>query len=148
MIKLKRSYDPAESGDGKRFLVERLWPRGTRKSALILDGWLKDVAPSPGLRKWFGHDPQKWQKFRWEYFAELNRNPDTYRPILRTARRGTVTLVYSSRDVEHNAAVALKEYLEIVMARDRAASTNSVVADFRFRNTGKRTRSQSLKGRK
>ncbi len=148
MIKLKRSYDPAEPGDGKRFLIERLWPRGMKKTSLILDGWLKDVAPSAELRKWFSHDPQRWQKFRWGYFAELNRNPDNAKPILRAARRGTVTLVYSSRDVEHNAAVALKEYLEIVMARDRAASTKSVVADFRFRDTGKRTRGRSLRGRR
>ena len=148
MIKLKRAYDPAETGDGRRFLVERLWPRGIKRTSLVLDGWLKDVAPSTELRKWFSHDPQKWQKFRWGYFAELNRNPDNYKPILSAARRGTVTLVYSSRDVEHNAARALKEYLEIVMAKDRAASTKSVVTDFRYRNTGKHTRDRSLRGRK
>ncbi len=148
MIKLKRSYDLAEPGDGRRFLVERLWPRGIKKASLVLDGWLKDVAPSAELRKWFSHDPQKWQKFRWGYFAELNRNPDNYKPILSAARRGTVTLIYSSRDIEHNAARALKEYLEIVMAKDRAASTKSAVTDFRLRNTGKPTKGQSLRGRK
>lgn len=125
MIKLKRSYEPIEAADGKRYLVERLWPRGMKKSSLILDGWLKNVAPSPALCKWFSHDPQKWQKFRADYRAELSKNTDAYEPLVRAARRGTVTLVYSSRDVEHNAALALKEYLEDVMAKDRAAGSKS-----------------------
>ncbi len=112
MIKLKRVYDPADDDDGKRFLVERLWPRGVKKADLPLDGWLKEVAPSPELRKWFAHDPSKWPEFQRSYFAELDRSADAWKPILSAARRGRVTLVYSSHDAEHNNAVALKEYLD------------------------------------
>ncbi|HET7584590.1 MAG TPA: DUF488 family protein [Gemmatimonadaceae bacterium] len=111
MIKLKRAYEPAARGDGRRFLVERLWPRGVRKDDLPLDGWLKDVAPSPALRRWFAHDPAKWPEFRRRYFAELRKNDEALQPLRDAARRGTVTLVYSARDTEHNAAVALREYL-------------------------------------
>lgn len=120
MITLKRAYDPARLGDGKRFLVERLWPRGVKKSALRIDGWLKDVAPSPSLRRWFSHDPAKWRKFRQRYFRELAKRP-VVETLRQAARRGRVTLVYSSHDREHNNAVALKEYLEAVRAARRAA---------------------------
>ena len=112
MIRLRRAYDKVTSEDGKVFLVERLWPRGVKKTALHLDAWLKDVAPSTALRKWFGHDPEKWQEFRRRYFGELDANPAAWEPILEPARKGHVTLVYSSRDTGHNNAVALKEYLE------------------------------------
>ncbi len=112
MIQLKRVYDQPGGHDGTRFLVERLWPRGVKKSALTLDAWLKDVAPSTALRQWFGHDPARWNDFRKRYFAELNRQPDSWRPILDAARHGAVTLIYSSHDTEHNNAVALKEFLE------------------------------------
>jgi uncharacterized protein YeaO (DUF488 family) len=111
MIKLKRAYEPAAREDGRRFLVERLWPRGVKKEALPLDAWLKDVAPSPALRQWFGHDPAKWGEFRRRYFAELREHQDALALLRAAARKGTVTLVYSARDEEHNAAVALKEYL-------------------------------------
>ncbi len=111
MIALKRAYEPASRTDGRRFLVERLWPRGVRKT-LPLDAWLKDAGPSTELRKWFGHDPAKWDEFRRRYCRELDRRPEAWRPILSAARRGPVTLVYSSRDTEHNNAVALREYLE------------------------------------
>jgi uncharacterized protein YeaO (DUF488 family) len=112
MIALKRVYEPAEAADGTRFLVERLWPRGVRKSALVLDAWLKDVAPSTELRRWFGHDPERWQEFRRRYAAELDARPDAWAPILQADRSGTVTLLYSAHDTEHNNAVALKAYLE------------------------------------
>jgi uncharacterized protein YeaO (DUF488 family) len=112
MINLKRAYDPARSTDGTRLLVERLWPRGITKTSLKVKSWLKDVAPSAGLRKWFSHDPAKWDQFRRRYFDELKANPDTWQPILQAARRGTVTLVYSSHDTEHNNAVALQEFLQ------------------------------------
>jgi uncharacterized protein YeaO (DUF488 family) len=111
MIKLKRVYDKEALDDGTRFLVERLWPRGIKKSALHLDNWLKEVGPSTRLRQWFGHDPGKWDEFRRRYFAELDANPATWEPIVEAAQRGTVTLLYSSHDTEHNNAVALKEYL-------------------------------------
>ena len=111
MIGLKRAYEPASRTDGVRLLVERLWPRGIAKSGLALDEWLKDVGPTTALRKWFGHDPDKWDEFRRRYFRELDARPDAWKPILSAARRGPVTLVYSSHDTEHNNAVALREYL-------------------------------------
>ena len=112
MIKVKRAYDRVERGDGKRFLVDRLWPRGVMKGDLHIEGWLKDVAPSNELRKWFGHDPARWDEFQRLYFAELDAEPEAWQPILKVARRGNVTLLYGARDTEHNNAVALKEYLE------------------------------------
>lgn len=112
MIKLKRVYDPVAPADGDRFLVERLWPRGLSKERLQLTAWLKDAGPSTELRQWFNHDPRKWAQFRARYFRELDACPDSWQPVLATARRGVVTLVYSSRDTEHNNAVALKEYLQ------------------------------------
>ncbi|HEY7354482.1 MAG TPA: DUF488 family protein [Terriglobales bacterium] len=112
MLKLKRAYDPPSRDDGKRVLVERLWPRGLKKNALHLDAWLKDVAPSPALRKWFSHDPRKWPEFQKRYSAELEEHPEAYEPISQAARHGPVTLVYSSRDTEHNAAVALRDHLQ------------------------------------
>ncbi len=116
-IKLKRAYQPAESHDGRRFLVERLWPRGVRKEALHLDAWLKDVAPSTRLRQWFGHDPSKWTEFRKRYSRELDARPEAWAPIVQAGRRGPVTLVYSSHDEQHNNAVALKEYLDARLGR-------------------------------
>jgi uncharacterized protein YeaO (DUF488 family) len=112
MMKLKRAYEPESRSDGTRLLVERLWPRGLSKARLRIDAWLKDVGPSTALRQWFSHDPDKWPTFRARYFRELDSRPDAWRPIVSAARRGTVTLVYSSRDTEHNNAVALKDYLQ------------------------------------
>ncbi len=112
MIKLKRVYEEEDPQDGVRYLVERLWPRGVKKASLRIDAWLKDAGPSTELRKWFSHDPGKWQEFRRRYFAELDRAPDTWAPVADAARGGTVTLLYSSHDTEHNNAVALKEYVE------------------------------------
>lgn len=112
MIRLKRVYEEESREDGTRYLVERLWPRGVKKTSLHIDGWLKDAAPSTELRKWFGHDPEKWQEFRRRYFAELGSAPESWAPIRDAARHGTVTLLYSSHDTEHNNAVALKEYVE------------------------------------
>lgn len=112
MIRLKRAYEPASTRDGKRFLVERLWPRGVKKETLKLDGWLKDVAPSAELRKWFDHDPAKWDEFRKRYVKELRQRPETWKPLASAAKKGTVTLIFSSHDQEHNNAVALKEFLE------------------------------------
>ena len=112
MIQLKRVYAPAESRDGRRFLVERLWPRGMRKEELVMEGWLKAVAPSDGLRKWFGHDPAKWEEFQQRYASELEGNSAAWEPLLAAARQGTVTLLYSSHDQEHNNALALKGFLD------------------------------------
>jgi len=125
MITLKRAYDPVSRADGTRFLVERLWPRGLSKAKLHLDAWLKDVGPSTELRKWFGHDPDKWNEFRKRYRRELDSRPDAWQPIVSAARRGPVMLVYSSHDTEHNNAVALREYLEAKMHRSpRAAAAD------------------------
>jgi uncharacterized protein YeaO (DUF488 family) len=122
MILLKRAYDRASPKDGKRFLVERLWPRGIKKSALPLDGWLKDVAPSTELRKWFSHDPEKWSEFRRRYRAELLHRPEAWNRLLDAARNGTVTLIFSSHDLQHNNAVVLQEFLESRMAGTRKAA--------------------------
>jgi uncharacterized protein YeaO (DUF488 family) len=111
MLKIKRVYETPDSGDGTRFLVERLWPRGMKKESLHMEAWLKDVAPSDSLRRWFGHDPQKWDEFQDRYFAELDGEPDAIKPITEAASSGNVTLLYSAHDTEHNNAVALKEYL-------------------------------------
>ena len=111
-INIKRVYDPVGSADGTRLLVERLWPRGVKKTSLPISAWLKDVAPSTELRQWFSHDPAKWAEFRRRYFAELASSPEAWRPIIEAARDKTVTLIYSSHDTEHNNAIALKEFLE------------------------------------
>jgi uncharacterized protein YeaO (DUF488 family) len=119
VIRLKRAYEPASRSDGARFLVERLWPRGVQKRRLKLDGWLKDVAPSPDLRRWFRHDPGKWPEFRRRYSTALRAHPDAWRPLLMAARRGRVTLVYAARDVAHNGAVVLKAFLDRRLSRAR-----------------------------
>lgn len=111
MIAIHRVYDKTPA-KGKKFIVERLWPRGIKKQDLEFDEWLKEVAPSTELRKWFSHDPAKYAEFRRKYFKELDRNPAAWQPILAAARKRTVTLLYSSHDPAHNNAVALKEYLE------------------------------------
>jgi uncharacterized protein YeaO (DUF488 family) len=112
MLKVKRVYEAVEKSDGARFLVERLWPRGMKKEDLKMDAWLKDVAPSDNLRRWFGHDPLKWSEFQKRYWAELAGNPNAWKPILEAAERGGVTLLYSARDTEHNNALVLKSFLE------------------------------------
>lgn len=112
MLKIKRVYEPPAPADGARFLVERLWPRGMRKEALHMDGWLKDAAPSDQLRRWFNHDPQKWAEFKQRYRAELTKNPAGWQPLLEAAAKGDVTLLYSAHDLEHNNALALKEFLD------------------------------------
>ncbi|CAL1241178.1 DUF488 domain-containing protein [Candidatus Methylocalor cossyra] len=111
MVIAKRVYEAPAPGDGERFLVERLWPRGLRKQAVTMTAWVKDAAPSDGLRRWFGHDPSKWEEFRRRYFAELDEKAAALRPLVEAAARGTVTLLYSARDTEHNNAVALADYL-------------------------------------
>lgn len=112
MIKLKRIYEPAHTDDGCRVLVERLWPRGISKQRAALDLWLKELAPSSELRTWFGHDPTKWEEFRRRYWDELKENQDSLGQLRGLVRKGDVTLVYAARDVEHNAAVALKDYVD------------------------------------
>jgi uncharacterized protein YeaO (DUF488 family) len=112
MIKIKRAYSEPEPDDGRRFLVDRIWPRGVKRADLNIESWLKDVAPSNALRKWFGHDPQKWAEFQKRYFAELDVNLEAWRPLKVAAAQGDITLVYSAKDEAHNQARALKAYLE------------------------------------
>jgi uncharacterized protein YeaO (DUF488 family) len=112
MIRIKRVYEPAEPKDGTRILVDRLWPRGIGRKELRLDSWHKAVAPSSQLRKWFSHDPNRWDKFKGLYCAELDSNPAAWRPLAELARSGNVTLLYSARDEEHNNAEALGDYLD------------------------------------
>ena len=118
MILLKRAYDPAGARDGYRVLVERLWPRGVRKTDLQLDAWLKDVAPSPELRRWFGHDPARWNEFAARYRRELREHPaaEALAELVRRASVRTVTLVYGARDETHNSAVVLRGEVERALA--------------------------------
>ncbi|MBX6314377.1 MAG: DUF488 domain-containing protein [Isosphaeraceae bacterium] len=110
-IRLKRIYEEPSPEDGLRILVERLWPRGLSKQSAAVDLWLKDVAPSPELRKWFGHDPEKWEEFQKRYGAELDANQEAVAELRRKIQEGPVTFVYAARDEQHNNAVALREYL-------------------------------------
>ncbi|MGH8564418.1 MAG: DUF488 domain-containing protein [Gammaproteobacteria bacterium] len=112
MIKLKRAYEKPAEDDGERILVERLWPRGLTKLGARIDLWLKDVAPSTELRRWFGHDPDKWKEFRRRYQKELKDNNDLIKLLKRKATAGTITLIYAARDEEHNSALVLKRFLQ------------------------------------
>jgi uncharacterized protein YeaO (DUF488 family) len=111
MIRIKRVYDEADSADGARFLVDRLWLRGIKKESLAIEAWAKEAAPSNELRHWYHRDSTQWDEFRRRYFSELEKNPTSWTPLLDAARQGTVTLLYSSKHLEHNNAVALKEFL-------------------------------------
>jgi len=112
MIRIKRVYDPVRPDDGRRVLVDRLWPRGVAKDEARIDEWLKEVAPSDELRKWFGHDPAKWEEFRTRYRQELKPRGELLERLRSEARKGTVTLLFAAKDVEHNNAVVLKEMLD------------------------------------
>ena len=110
-IHIKRVYDPATSDDGARVLVDRVWPRGISKEAAELTLWLKNIAPTTQLRKWFGHDPSRWAEFRRRYHLELEANQDAIEQLHEIMKKRRVTLIYSAHDQEHNQAVALAEYL-------------------------------------
>ena len=111
-IRLKRAYEEPSRRDGFRILVERLWPRGIRKDAAAINLWAKEVAPSATLRKWFDHEPDRWNEFKRRYCAELDRNRDTVDAIAKLSRDGPVTFVFGSKETRFNNAVALKEYVE------------------------------------
>jgi uncharacterized protein YeaO (DUF488 family) len=113
MIRLKRIYESPKPqlGDGKRVLVDRLWPRGLSKGEVVVDEWIKEIAPSVSLRKWFAHDPAKWQEFKKRYRQELSEKSEILERIRTESTRGTVTLLYSAKDTEHNNAAVLKEFL-------------------------------------
>jgi uncharacterized protein YeaO (DUF488 family) len=111
MLKVKRVYEPPSREDGKRILIDRLWPRGLKKEEARVDEWLRDLAPSTELRKWYGHDPAKWTEFKKRYKKELDKQSDLLERIKTAARKGTVTLVFAAKDSEHCNAAALKEML-------------------------------------
>jgi uncharacterized protein YeaO (DUF488 family) len=115
MIRIERIYSKSLSHDNVYYtiLVDRLWPRGIRKDQVRVDLWLKDIAPSHQLRRWFGHDPAKWDEFKKRYFAELETKAELVRVILDKAKNGPVCLLYGARDEKHNDAVALKELLDL-----------------------------------
>ena len=107
MLRIKRVYEPQTRSDGRRILVDRLWPRGLSKKKAAVDDWIKDIAPSAKLRRWFGHDPRRWPEFRRRYRHELRAHADLMRALTARASRGNVTLVYGARDEQHNDAVVL-----------------------------------------
>lgn len=119
MIKLKRVYEKPLKEDGFRILVERLWPRGFTKERAAIDLWLKDIAPSSELRKWFGHDPAKWKEFCKRYRTELIQKEDLISFLKKKSKEGTVTLIFSSSDEKHNNAAALKMFLETTVNLDK-----------------------------
>jgi uncharacterized protein YeaO (DUF488 family) len=111
-VKIKRVYEEPKKSDGKRILVDRLWPRGLTKAEVKVDLWLKEIAPSTALRKWFSHEPSKWEEFKKRYSVELEKNNEQISLLEREVSEGKVTLVYGAKDQEHNGAVVLREFLE------------------------------------
>jgi uncharacterized protein YeaO (DUF488 family) len=111
-IRLKRAYEPPEKSDGVRLLVERLWPRGLTKEKAAIDEWFRDISPSPELRKWYSHDPAKWEAFRERYLDELRASPAAVDRLRAKLKEGPVTFVYAARDEERNSARVLKDFLE------------------------------------
>ncbi len=112
MIRIKRAYDTPSQQDGRRYYVDRLWPRGIKKENLQVESWLREVSPSDELRHWYNHQPEKWEEFQRRYFAELEQKPDIWQPLLEAARRDDITLVFSSSELRINNAAALKKFLE------------------------------------
>jgi uncharacterized protein YeaO (DUF488 family) len=110
-VRLKRAYEPPAADDGTRILIDRLWPRGVKKTDAAIDEWMKEIAPSSALRKWFGHDPERWHEFRRRYQSEIRQHPEQFERLRTLARYGPITLVFSARDEAHNDAVVLKDLL-------------------------------------
>lgn len=128
MIRLKRVYDKPDEEDGFRILVERLWPRGMKKERAKIDLWMHDLGASTELRKWFGHDPEKWEEFQEKYFLELLKSPKVLRQLMDLIReKSVVTFLYAAHDEEHNNAVALKRYLERNSGKHDPESGNTTI---------------------
>jgi len=121
MLRLKRAYEPKAASDGRRILIDRLWPRGLRKRKVAIDDWMKELAPSADLRRWFAHDPRKWVEFQKRYKLELRTQADLLDKIAKRALRGRVTLVYGARDEAHNDAVVLSAVIRRRISRSSAA---------------------------
>lgn len=132
MIRVSRIHDPPSPEDGKRILVDRLWPRGVSKEHAALHLWLRDVAPSDTLRKWFAHDPAKWEEFRRRYYAELHADPTVWQPLVEEAESGVVTLLYGTRERRYNNAVALSGYLEVALEAYRDAGIRGLCGEGRW----------------
>ncbi len=128
MIRVKRVYEAPAASDGTRFLVDRLWPRGLKKEEIKVKSWVKAVSPSNELRHWYRHEPAKWKEFQRRYFAELDKQPEAWEPLLEAAQEGDISLVYSARETEHNNAVALKGYLEKRMKGKASSRTQRLMA--------------------
>jgi uncharacterized protein YeaO (DUF488 family) len=120
-IRIKRAYEPPAPADGTRILVDRLWPRGVSKAALAIERWIKEIGPSDALRRWFGHDAERWDEFRRRYEAELAKQPTQLAELRSLARQGPLTLVYAARDEVHNDAVVLRDVLTRAKRTARAA---------------------------
>ncbi|MFA5570810.1 MAG: DUF488 domain-containing protein [Sphaerochaetaceae bacterium] len=116
MILIKHAYDPPSKEDGKRILVDRLWPRGLSKEKIHIDQWLKEIAPSHELRKWFNHDASKWDEFQKRYLKELDDHKEELDSLLKQAQSGTITLLYATKEKEHNNAVVLQHYLKTLLS--------------------------------
>ena len=114
-VRLKRAYEAPAESDGRRYLVDRIWPRGICKAEAEFEDWLKEIAPSNELRKWFDHDPQRWAEFRRRYLSELKQHRDALRELAEQACRKRITLVYGARDQEHNQAIVIRQYLQMLM---------------------------------
>jgi uncharacterized protein YeaO (DUF488 family) len=116
-VRIRRVYEPPQPEDGRRVLVDRIWPRGLTKAAAAIDAWQRDVAPSNDLRRWFGHDPARWEEFARRYRQELAARLELLQPLLAAAAEGPLTLVYSARDERHNQAVVLQQVLETMLGK-------------------------------
>ena len=127
MVKIKRIYEPAAPGDGRRVLIDRLWPRGIEKKSARIDEWLKEIAPSTELREWFSHDPAKWEEFKRRYKKELEDRKDLVDALRDEAEKGTVTLLFAAKDTEHVNAAVLKEVLEKPRRRRKPAKSGPVL---------------------
>lgn len=121
MLRLKRAYEPKAASDGQRILIDRLWPRGLSRRKVAIDDWMKELAPSADLRRWFAHDPRKWVEFQKRYKLELRTQADLLDKIAKRALRGRVTLVYAARDEAHNDAVVLSAVIRRRISRSSAA---------------------------
>ena len=130
-IQIKHAYEAPAPGDGARFLVDRLWPRGVKRDTLHLTGWVRDASPTTKLRKWFNHEPEKWPEFRKRYFAELASEPEAWRPLLEAAKKGKITLLFGAHDSEHNNAVALARFLEGKLTTRTASKPSRTAAGHR-----------------